>query len=239
MLVGREKTPLARPAVNGGLIRRGLVVALLGSCLSPPAVATAASPSLTIAAYRAQASAICKTANRELNHHSPANFAGEVEFAFETVRSAYAALARLKPPPRLAPLHAKMLVNTRALLADFPPLVKAAKIRNGGVRARVCQRGRAPHQTWERGRRALDEARRSRLQPMSAIRPGVRGSGSRCDITSRSGCRICWFFPQPESRDRVPMRVVPARRVRGTVRNLAQATAPPPGASMERLCDVR
>jgi hypothetical protein len=127
MLVGREKTPLARPAVNGGLIRRGLVVALLGSCLSPPAVATAASPSLTIAAYRAQASAICKTANRELNHHSPANFAGEVEFAFETARSAYAALARLKPPPRLAPLHAKMLVNTRALLADFPPLVKAAK----------------------------------------------------------------------------------------------------------------
>lgn len=87
-----------------------------------------ASPPLTVTDYRAQATAICEAANRQLNDHMPSgSLPNAINFSENTARTAYDELGRLQPPPELGQLHAEMLVRTHALLAGFPPLVEAAK----------------------------------------------------------------------------------------------------------------
>jgi len=88
--------------------------------------------SLTVAQYRARASAICAAANRRLNNHAPhgsvsQKIVEEIEFAGQTAGTVFMALARWVPPPRLVRLNAEVVATTRALVQDFPLLVAAAK----------------------------------------------------------------------------------------------------------------
>jgi hypothetical protein len=84
---------------------------------------------LTAGEYRDEAAAICERANKRLGEEMPEGALAEtVAFAEEVARDAYESLARLMPPSELAELHNEMLMRTHALLADFAPLVAAAKV---------------------------------------------------------------------------------------------------------------
>ena len=109
------------------VVRPGLVVAMLVAALSAGSEANSASPRLAATEYRAQAAAICRTADHQLNTQPKGTLVEMLQFSERASRVAYAALARLNPPLRLASMHAEMLTDTRALLDGYPALIKAAK----------------------------------------------------------------------------------------------------------------
>ena len=93
------------------------------------------SPSLTAAAYRAQANAICTAANRQSNAR-PAGLTLSASIAdgLKIARNVYMSLKRVTPPAQLARLHAEVLANIKAGVGLVSVLLDRAKA--GGLTAK-------------------------------------------------------------------------------------------------------
>jgi hypothetical protein len=116
--------------VGMGRAHRG-VLAFVAVAAVASSVASSAWPALrpvTVAQYRVRAKAICAIATHEQNGAGRyGNLAQRLAFDLHVAQTAYDALARLNPPPQLRQLHAAMLADTRALLAQAPALIQAAR----------------------------------------------------------------------------------------------------------------
>ena len=115
-----------------GVARHRLIVTLLGVAITAAAVGSDAQTAihpLTLAQYRASAKAICATATREQNRteRSGKTLVQVLTLNLQAASRAYDALGRLNPPNQLRQLHAAMLRDTRALLAEAPILIQAAR----------------------------------------------------------------------------------------------------------------
>jgi hypothetical protein len=110
------------------LATRAAAVLLAVGTASAASALDDGSPPPTAAAYRAQASAICTTANRQSSAR-PAGLtlSASIAVGLKIARNVYASLSRVTPPSQLARAHAEVLANIKAGLGVVTTLLGRAK----------------------------------------------------------------------------------------------------------------
>jgi hypothetical protein len=122
----------------------GLTLALVAALVASVAVGSArASAPLTAPAYLAKANAICADLNRYKIPVTVA-FVPGMQGALKKARESLSALAKLRPPTALAPLHAQVLRAETRYLAYFASLIAKVRARKLEPAEMVAALARSP-----------------------------------------------------------------------------------------------